>query len=73
MKSFLIQRSRGHLLRDYIYELDYWRRSGDDGLSAEDAMNTAKSLMEEMIIVAKQVNFFATNVKENVFFHENIA
>ena len=52
-----LQSSLAQLLRDYIYALTEWSRSGGDkSLSAEDALNKAKSTIEEMITITTQVN-----------------
>ena len=45
------------MLRDYVYALTSWSRfGGDERLSAEDALDKAKSTTEEMITITTQVN-----------------
>ena len=46
------------VLRDYVYALTDWSLSGgDDRLSAEDALDKARSAIVEMISIAQQVKY----------------
>ena len=55
-ENIFLQRSLGWLLKNYVYALTGWSRSGDERLSAEDALDRAKSTIEEIITIATQVN-----------------
>ena len=57
------------MLKNYLYALTQWsERGGDDRLSAADANNKAKSVLEEVITIAKQVDdpYKDCNVKKSV-------
>ena len=56
-ENIFLQRSLARLLKDYVYALSEWRRlGGDDRLSAADALDKAKSTVEEVITITQQVN-----------------
>ena len=56
-ENIFFQRLLAGVLRSYVYTLTEWSDSGgDDRLSAEDALDKAKSTIEEMITIAQQVN-----------------
>ena len=57
-KIIFSQKSLGVVLRDYVYALTDWSLSGgDDRLSAEDALDKARSAIVEMISIAQQVKY----------------
>ena len=57
------QRLLAQLLESYVYALTEWSRSGgDDRLSAEDARDKDKSVVEEMITIAQQVKVLKWNL-----------
>ena len=56
-ENIFSQRLLGELLENYVYALTEWRRLGGvESLSAEDALDKAKSTIEEIITIAEQVN-----------------
>ena len=63
MKTFSFsQRALAQLLKNYVYVLTEWSQSGgDDRLAAEDALNKAKSTLEEIITIAKKVKVLKWN------------
>ena len=63
-----VQKSLGRVLNSYVYGLTEWSKSGgDDRLSAADAKEKAKCFTEEMITIAKQVQYFRTFLGFGVF------
>ena len=58
-ENIFFQRLLAGVLRSYVYTLTAWSESGgDDRLSAADALDKAKSTIEEMINITVQVNIF---------------
>ena len=56
-ENIFLQRLLGWLLKNYVYALTLWSWfGGDERLSAEDALDKAKSTIEEVITIAQQVN-----------------
>ena len=56
LRWLFFQKSLGDVLNSYVYALTQWSRSGgDECLSAADAKDKTKSVIEEMITITKQV------------------
>ena len=56
-ENIFLQRLLALLLKEYVYALTGWSWfGGGDRLSAEDALDKAKSTLEEIITIAQQVH-----------------